>query len=137
MAYKIDMPSGTYKVTLMFSEPTWNEAGKRVFDVALEGVTLWHNCDIFTWSGNHKNTAMNLTADVSVTDGTLDVTFPVIYVDTPIISGIQVEAIKVSDDAFLDFIERKMFWFFWSNASPTTGLVKWGENNWGAGYSNV
>lgn len=134
--YKIDVPNGTYKVTLMFAETYWNNPGQRVFDIAVEGVTLWRNVDIFAWSGG-KNRAMELSATVTVADSGIDIAFPVIYMDHPLLSGIKIEIIDVSDDAFLDFIERKMFWFFWNNASPVTGLVKWGENNWGVGYSNV
>lgn len=134
--YKIDMPNGEYRVTLMFAETFFEEAGRRVFDVALEGNTLWHNVDIYAWANGH-DTAMNLAADVSVNDYCLDLTFPVAYMDLPMISGIKVEAVNVSDDEFLDFIQRKMFWFYLTETNTTTGLVKWGENNWAPGYGNI
>lgn len=134
--YKLDMPNGEYAVTLMFAETYFTAADRRVFDVALEGETLWHNMDIYSWSSGH-DIAMNLTADISVSDGCLDITFPVIYRDLPLISGIKVEALNVPDDAFLDFIQKKMFWFFCTESNSTTGLVKWGENNWAPGSGNV
>ncbi|MBM3253527.1 MAG: hypothetical protein FJZ16_04670 [Candidatus Omnitrophica bacterium] len=136
MAYKIEVPNGDYRVTLMFAETYWNEPGRRVFDIALEGNIMWRNMDIFAWSGG-KNIAMELTADIKVTDACLDIAFPTIYQDYPLICGIRVEVLKVSDEAFLDFIAKKMFWFFWNEVNPTTGLVKWGENNWDTGYANV
>ena len=136
MAYKVDLPNGTYKVTLMFAETYFDAAGERVFDIAIEGNTIWSNVDIFAWSGG-KNRAMELTANASVSDHCLDITFPVIHQDYPQICGIKIEVVDVSNDAFLDYIEKKMFWFFWNEASQTTGLVKWGENNWAPGWAIV
>ncbi len=135
-SYKIDMPNGDYKVTLMFAETYFAQAGQRVFDIALEGNTIWHNVDIFSWSGGH-DVAMELNKDITVSDAVLDIAFPQIYMDNPLISGIKVEALNVDDDSFLDFIEKKMFWFFYNDINPGNGLVKWGDNNWAPGYSNV
>lgn len=136
--YKVDMPNGEYRVTLMFAETVLDAPGQRVFDVALEGNTLWHNVDIYSWAQNRQYVSMDLTTDISVSDYCLDLTFPVIYTSSlPVISGIKIEAVNVSNNAFLDFIQRKMFWFYLTETNTTTGLVKWGENNWTPGYGNV
>jgi len=137
LSYKVEVPNGTYRVRLMFAETYWNQAGKRVFNVALEGNTLWSFVDIWAWAGNAMNKAMDLTADVTVTDGVLDVTFPVVQMDNACISGIEVKVLTLADDAFLDFVQKKMFWFYWNEADVQTGLVKWGENNFAQGYGNT
>ena len=53
------------------------------------------------------------------------------------ISGIEIKPSSVTDDAFLDFIQKKMFWFFWNQASTKTGLIKWGEQNFANGNETV
>ncbi len=135
-SYKIEMPNGDYKITLMFAETYFAEAGKRIFDIALEGDTAWQDVDIFSLSGGH-DVALELNKNISVSDNCLDITFPDVTQDNPLISGIQVEALDVSNESFLDFIEKKMFWFFYNETNPSNGLVKWGDNNWAPGYSNV
>lgn len=136
MSYKIEVPNGTYRVRLMFAETYWDAPGQRVFNVALEGVTTWSYVDIYAWAAG-KFKAMDLTADVTVTDGVLDVGFPVVHNDNACLSGIEVKVLSVTNDSFLDFIQKKMFWYFWNEADPQTGLVKWGEDNWQIGYGNV
>ena len=53
------------------------------------------------------------------------------------ISGIEIKPSSFTDDAFLDFVEKKMFWFFWNHASTTTGLIKWGDLNFASGNETV
>jgi hypothetical protein len=76
----------------------------------------------------------NLT---TVTDGVLDITFPVVSLDSAMISGIEIKPSSLTDDALLDFIQKKMFWFFWNQASTKTGLIKWGEQNFANGNETV
>lgn len=137
VAYGVEVPSGTYRVRLMFSEPYFSEPGKRVFDVALEGTTYWQNVDIFAWAGNARHTAMDLVKTITVTDGMLDISFPVAHAETPLLCGIEIVAEDLSDDAFLDFLQKKMFWFYVNECNQATNLVKWGESNWGPGYGVV
>jgi len=135
--YKIELPNGTYEVRLMFAETHFTAPGLRVFDVALEGATEWTNVDIFAWAGGAQYTAMDLTKTVTISDGALDISFPTIHADLPLLSGIEVRVLDVSDDAFLDFIQKKMFWFFKNKAHPTTGLVAWGDDSWNDGSPNI
>ncbi|MBN1383913.1 MAG: discoidin domain-containing protein, partial [Elusimicrobia bacterium] len=135
MSYKIELPDGTYSVKLMMAETYWQEAGKRVFDVALETNTVLSNVDLYSWRGYCA--AYEETFSVTVNDQCLDITFPVISADNALISGIEVKPINVTNEAFLEFIQKKMFWYFWNESDPDTGLVKWGENNWEQGYGDV
>jgi Uncharacterized protein conserved in bacteria len=135
-SYKIEMPNGDYKVTLMFAETYFAEAGKRIFDIELESGVVWDDVDIFRLSGGH-DVALELDKNISISDACLDISFSDISKDLPMISGIKVDALNVSDDSFLDFIEKKMFWFYYNETNTGTGLVKWGDNNWAPGYSNV
>ncbi|MFC1668221.1 glucoamylase family protein [Chlamydiota bacterium] len=135
MSYRIDVPSGEYELTLYFAETYWSDIGERVFDVALEGDIVFDNIDIISLTGG-KNKALELSVQVTVTDGCLDISF-LPGVDLPLISGIEIKAISVQSNAFLDFIERKMFWFFWNDVDQNTKLVKWGRDNWGDDYGVV
>lgn len=47
MSYKIEAPNGVYQVKLMFAETYWKQSGRRVFDVAIEGVRVLTNYDIY------------------------------------------------------------------------------------------
>ncbi len=135
MSYKIEVPNGIYQVKLMFAETYWRQAGKRVFDVALEGIKVLTEYDIYARKG--FATADEYTFWPTVNDGSLDITFPTISKDKALICGVEVKVVDVSDDAFLDFIQKKMFWYFWNEADFTTGLVKDEENNWAAGNMKV
>lgn len=129
MSYKIEVPNGRYTVSLMFAETYWRGAGKRVFNVAIEGATVLANHDIYKEKGFAYADTHTFTVDVN--DEAIDVTFPVISKDNASISGIEIKPLSVSDDAFLNFIQKKMFWYFWNEADSVTGLVKDKENNWG------
>ena len=135
MSYKIEVPNGVYQVKLMFAETYWTQSGKRIFDVALEGVRVLTHYDIYATKG--FATADEYTFQATVNDGRLDITFPRISRDNALICGIEVKPVNVSDTAFLDFIQKKMFWYFWNEVDPQTGLVKDKENDWGSPTENV
>lgn len=63
----------SYTVKLHFAEVYWNEPGKRVFDVFLEGNEVLTNYDIFAVAG--KDTAVVEEFDIFVTDGLLNIDF--------------------------------------------------------------
>lgn len=88
-AYHLDVPNGTYRVTLKFCEPHYGEGGKRVFGVSLEGRRVIERLDIFEKVG--KNRALDYRYDdVKVTDGWMDVKFHYIT-EFPSIAAIVVE----------------------------------------------
>jgi len=88
-AYRIKVPNGSYTVTLKFCEPHYNQAGKRVFGVKLQGRKVIDRLDVFAKVG--KNRAIDYTFDgVEVTDQILTVEFTR-DVEYPCIAGIVVE----------------------------------------------
>jgi hypothetical protein len=88
-AYRFKVPNGKYKVRLQFCEPHYNEAGKRVFGVDLQGKRVIDKLDIFARIG--KNKALDYKfEDVKVTNGLLDISF-IKVVEFPSIAAIVVE----------------------------------------------
>lgn len=87
-AYRFTVPNGTYDVTLKFSENYFSSAGKRVFNVLLEGATVLGNFDIYAAAGN-RYTAVDRTFSVSVSDGILNLRFDALT-DKPKVSAIEV-----------------------------------------------
>src|SRR5205807_796857 len=71
LTYQIPVTNGNYEVTIDFSENFYNAAGKRVFNVAIEGQTVLQNLDIWALTG--RNSALQRTFAVNVTDGTLNI----------------------------------------------------------------
>ena len=87
--YCFKVSDGTYQVTLKFCEPHYNESGKRVFGVELEGRQVIKGLDIFARVG--KNKALDYTfPGIEVSDGWLDVDF-VYEVEYPSIAAIVIE----------------------------------------------
>ena len=82
----------------------WTAAGKRVFDVALEGVVppSFNDIDVFALTGA-RYTALVLSATVQVTDGVLDLDVQPL-VDNGILNGFSVTKLaelrppEVTDD---------------------------------------
>ena len=135
MHYRLEVPNGSYAVKLLMAETWWTEPGKRSFDVSVEGNVVLRNVDLFAWRG--FATACERTVLVQVSDQSIDIDFPAVYADNALISAIEVAQVSVTDEAFLDFIQKKMFWYFWNECDPATGLVKDKENNWAAGSETV
>lgn len=106
--YRIPASNGTCTVTLKFCEPHYTEAGRRVFDVKLQGKTVLRNLDLFTRVG--KDRALDFTnTNVVVANGWLDVDFAP-RVEFPCLAAIAVEGkgwarkINCGGGAWKDFI---------------------------------
>ena len=70
--YAVPVANGVYSVNLLFAETYWSEAGKRTFDVKVEGRSVAQNLDLYQQAG--KFTAFNQRVEnVTVTDGKLDI----------------------------------------------------------------
>lgn len=87
--YRVRVPSGRYKVKLMFAENYYTQAGKRVFDVFVEATKMVSQLDIYAQAGLNTALVKEVT-NVAVNDGVLDIHF-VSYVDYPLINGIVIE----------------------------------------------
>jgi beta-galactosidase len=71
-AYTFAVPNGQYEVTLRFAETDQSVIGGRVFNVAIEGVTVLNAFDIFAAAGGWK-LAIDRTFPVTISDGTLTI----------------------------------------------------------------
>jgi hypothetical protein len=69
-SYAIPLQNGDYRVELLFAEAFWQEPNKRIFDAQVEGKSF-STVDIAAEVG--ARTAMQKGADVTVSDGKLDV----------------------------------------------------------------
>ncbi len=87
-SYNIPLANGNYTVTLKFAEIYWTAAGKRVFNVSMQGTQVISNLDIYSKAG--KNAAYDVTIPVSVTNGTLNIAF------TSVVDYAKVSAIVVT-----------------------------------------
>jgi Malectin domain len=70
--YNVPVTNGTYAVTLDFAEMYWNAAGKRIFDVTIEGQPVLQNFDIYAAAGGAQ-IALQRNATVTVSDGVLNI----------------------------------------------------------------
>jgi beta-galactosidase len=73
-SYRIPVPSGRYRVTLKFQEPTAGAAGVREFDVRANGKTVLPRFDIFAAAGG-KLKAVDRSFDVTSRDGSILIEF--------------------------------------------------------------
>ncbi|MBC7913373.1 MAG: hypothetical protein H7Y07_04545 [Pyrinomonadaceae bacterium] len=71
--YAIPLSNGTYEITFKMAEIFHQNSGRRQFDVLAESVAIISNLDLFKIVG--YATAYDLVKTVSVTDGTLNLTF--------------------------------------------------------------
>ncbi len=106
-AYRVKVPDGTYTVTLKFCEPRYEAAGKRVFDVRLQGKKAIENLDIFAEVG--KDRALDYTFEgVRAKDGLLEIAFESV-VEFPCIAAFVVQGpgvarrINCGGPAYKDF----------------------------------
>lgn len=89
LGYRLPATNGPCTVTLHFSEPHYDTANVRVFDVKLQGQRVLKSLDIFARVG--KNRALDFTyTNIVVTNGWLDIDF-VPVIEFPSIAGIVVE----------------------------------------------
>jgi len=90
--YRVRVPNGTYKVTMMFSENAHTAAGKRVFDVLVENKMIEDHLDLFAKVG--AKTAYKITLTTEVADEMLDLYFQS-EIGTNVINGLIVEQLTV------------------------------------------
>ncbi|HYD82524.1 MAG TPA: malectin domain-containing carbohydrate-binding protein, partial [Opitutus sp.] len=76
LIYSFALPNGSYEVQLFLTEndPPNSAAGKRVFDISLEGALAFDNFDTFASAGA-PYTAVVLAATTTVLDGQLNIAF--------------------------------------------------------------
>lgn len=103
LAYTMDVePNGNYSVWLHFAEidSTVTEAGKRVFDVLINGDVVFPEVDVIKMSGG-RYTALVLNKTVTVNGRTLTITLHPKEGNHAIISAIEVFEIIVAESKTL------------------------------------
>lgn len=87
--YRLSVPNGAYTVTLKFNEPAYNETGKRVFGVKVQGKTVIDRLDMIAKIG--KNKALDYVyPDTRVTNSVLEIELTRI-IEFPCIAGIVID----------------------------------------------
>ena len=97
LQYRFPVANGTYAIHLYFAETIFTKPGIRVFDVQMQGKTVWSSFDIFLQAG--ANHALVKSAQVSVTDGELVIRF-VHHANAnfPIISALEILPVAKPSD---------------------------------------
>lgn len=112
-SYSIPVSNGSYNLVLKFAEIYWTAAGKRVFNVAVNGQTVINNLDIYSKVG--AKTAYDVTIPVNVTTGTINIVF------TTVVDNAKVSAIKIVPATT-------------PAPTPVSGTVVYASNAGGAAY---
>ena len=73
-SYRIPVPDGQYRVTILFQEPSANTAGERMFDVTVNGKTVLQGFDIFAAAGG-KLKSIDRTFNAEARGGYLSIAF--------------------------------------------------------------
>lgn len=128
LVYSFSVPNGSYEVQLFFAEVYSGAygAGKRVFDVTLEGQLALDNVDIFALAGAPAS-AVILAAQTTVADGQLNIGF-IHGVQNPSIRAIKVLRLAEADTSPPSAPGNLNF----SNVTTTSVSV-----NWAASTDNV
>jgi len=94
-SYEIPMPSGDYEIILHFAEIYFQAAGRRSFDIFIEGNKMFSNVDIVQLAGQPLK-ALTLETPTLVTDGAVSILFTesVPAVNAPILSGIEINLLQ-------------------------------------------
>ena len=100
--YAFPVTNGAYTVILHFAEIFYTTAGKRIFDVSMEGTKVLDNYDIVAKAGAF--TATRETFNVTVTDDTLNINWSALAaeggINRPKVSAIEVLTGSVNGAVF-------------------------------------
>jgi len=89
--YKIRVPDGDYKVTLMIAENKFEEIGKRIFDIVVEDQRIVSGLDLVQQVGAH--TAYQVVADnIEINDEMIDIHFNNLW-NFSLLNGIIIEQV--------------------------------------------
>ncbi len=94
VTYRVRVPNGLYKVTLMMSENEFNEPGRRSFDVIVESKSIIRELDLYQQIGPHI--AHQIIADsIQVQDEIIDIHFTNRW-NFSLLNGLMIEQIGSS-----------------------------------------
>jgi hypothetical protein len=89
--YTIPVPNGNYTVVLKFAEIQYQVAGKRQFNVAINGTQVLTNFDIVATAGA-ANTAVDESFPVTVTGGAITIGLTTGAAGVALVNGIEILA---------------------------------------------
>jgi fibronectin type 3 domain-containing protein len=86
-SYNVPVQPGSYTVSLKFAEIYWTQAGKRVFNVSINGTQVLSNFDIYAAAG--ARTAIDKSFPVTTSSNQIAISFQTV-VDNAKISSIEI-----------------------------------------------
>jgi glycosidase len=133
--YQFDCPAGVYEITLLEAETYWSGAGKREFNLFIQGRQVLTNFDIYAAAGG-MNLPLSLVFTNNVTNSQLQALFTAV-VDNARISGLQVRKIA---DVYSDTDGIPDWWrlaFFGHALGMAGDLSRGSDDADGDGVSNL
>jgi hypothetical protein len=73
LTYSVPLPAGSYDVSLHYAEVYFDQVGKRVFNVYIEGDLVSKNLDVYKQARGKDKALVITTTDVAVNDGSLTI----------------------------------------------------------------
>jgi len=133
--YEFDCPEGIYETTLLEAETYWSGAGKREFNVFIQGRQVLTNYDIYAAAGG-QNIPLSLVFTNAVTNSQLQILFTPV-VDNARVSGVQVRKVA---DVYSDTDGVPDWWrlaYFGHAAGSAADLSRGSDDADGDGVSNL
>ena len=118
-SYSIAVPNGQYQVNLYFTEanPKAESLGARVFNVSLQGTTVFPNLDIFAAAG--ANASLIKSANVNVTASAIKIGFTPVSGLNPKISAIEILPLQIAASPTL------LLNFKYPDGTPVVGTLNY------------
>jgi len=82
-------PNTNYTVRLDFSEPYWNSAGSREFNVSINGTQVLNNFDVYQTAGGENKAVSETFNTTTDSNGLIKIQFNTV-IDNAMVSGIQI-----------------------------------------------
>jgi hypothetical protein len=119
LIYTFPVADGSYHVNLYFAELFSGDdhAGSRVFNVKLQGSTVFQNLDVFAAAG--ANAALIKSADITVTNGAVQ-----IELDTLAADHSKIEAIEIIPNSAASGPQMQLN-FAYPDGTPVTGTLNY------------
>lgn len=95
LAYRIPVPAGSYTVRLLFAETFFTAAGRRTFDIYINGVEVRKNFDVYKEVGKNVGLLVDFPG-TSPQGGHITITL-IKAVENPMISGIMIQGNKAGN----------------------------------------
>jgi hypothetical protein len=118
LVYTFPVIDGAYQVNLYFAEmsPAEEHVGGRVFNVKLQGNTVFHDLDIFAAVG--ANTALVKSTEIAVTNGAVQIEFD------NVTDHAKIEAIEILPNAAASGPQMHLH-FAYPDGTPVTGTLNY------------